>query len=266
MTKKDNGSVVHRTAEALRQLAYKCGDDGLLGSEDDLLEQLCVSRPTLRQAAALVAQEQLIYVRRGVRGGYFASVPESSAVTRMASIFLRSRGATMTELINAVGPVRVELARLATRNRDPEKQMELRKFLEHEQSLKPAEVDDYKAFLKAERHFGALISELGGSNVFSLFLNILYDLVAQVSHGVDVYANHADRIEQYQRQRNLMAAAILDGDEELAVLATQRCSSIVMDWMLQDLERHEQAFSLAENPPAGVELKAVGRRRSRISR
>ena len=247
----------------MRQLAIKRGNDGLLGSEDDLLEQLGVSRPTLRQAAALVAQEQLIYVRRGVRGGYFASVPESSAVTRMASIFLRSRGASMSELINAVGPIRVEIARLAAQNRDPKKQKDLREFLEHEQSRKPSEVDDYKTFLKAERHFGSLISALADNHAFALFLSILYDLVAQVSRDVDVYAHHQERIEQYQRQRNMMAAAILDGDEEMAVLATQRCSSIVMDWMLEDLKRHEQVVSLTANSRIGGRSRGAGGKKLR---
>ncbi len=237
---QDDVSAVQIAAEALRKLAIRVGDQGLLGSEEELLLHLGVSRPTFRQAAALVAHEQLIYVKRGPKGGYFASAPDSTAAARMASIYLRFRGANMVELIDAIAPIRVEIAQLATQNQDPEQQQPLREFLELEQNRAPNEVHDYITFLKSERHFGELIADLSGSNVFSLFLNILYDLVAQVARGVDVYAHHEERIEQYQQLRNKMAAAILEGDEELAVLMTKRCSAIVMDWMLEDLRQHER--------------------------
>jgi DNA-binding GntR family transcriptional regulator len=68
-------TTLRQTVEALREESLRCAESELIGSEDDLLASHNVSRPTLRQAAALVAREQLLQVRRGVGGGYIARRP-----------------------------------------------------------------------------------------------------------------------------------------------------------------------------------------------
>jgi DNA-binding GntR family transcriptional regulator len=124
---------------------------------------------------------------------------------------------------------------MATRNRDATARQALEDVLASERALAVEGATDYRAFLRAERAFGRVLGELSGNTVLELFLNIVYDLAARVSGEDDVYVNHPERIEQYRAHRNRMAAAILDGDEELAVLATRRCSAIVTDWMNEDL-------------------------------
>jgi DNA-binding FadR family transcriptional regulator len=109
-------SAVARAARKLRRLSIERGDGDFLGSEEDLLAILEVSRPTLRQASALVIQENLIKVRRGVGGGYFASAPDSLTVSRMASIYLQSRGSHLPDIHQALKPLRTEIAALAARN------------------------------------------------------------------------------------------------------------------------------------------------------
>src|SRR3546814_14470549 len=61
-------------------------DEWLLGSEDEVMRSLEVSRPTLRQALRLLEQEQLVSVRRGVGGGLFARRPTEEGVTHTASV------------------------------------------------------------------------------------------------------------------------------------------------------------------------------------
>jgi len=56
-------SAPHETATVLREeiLAYEGEEEEwLLGSEDEVLGQLGVSRPTLRQASRILEQEQLL--------------------------------------------------------------------------------------------------------------------------------------------------------------------------------------------------------------
>jgi len=50
-------SAAHRAAHALREDILAREDGELLGSEDELMERLGVSRPTLRQAARLLEHE-----------------------------------------------------------------------------------------------------------------------------------------------------------------------------------------------------------------
>jgi len=224
-------SAVHRSASQLRTMAMGQEEGTLLGSEEELMNQLGVSRPTLRQAAALVSQERLITIRRGVNGGYFTALPDSLTVARMAAIYLQSRHARLSEVISAVEPIRTELARLASRNNDPSAKAQLAAFLDQEQGMPQT---NYRSFLRAERAFGRALAAISGNRVLELFLGIVYDLTAFIGRDEDIYVNHPERIEAYRSHRNRMASAILEGDEELAVLATRRCSALVNEWISAD--------------------------------
>ena len=81
--------VVRKAVNQLRQECIQREPGTLLGQEEELLRRLGISRPTLRQAAALLGQEQLMNVRRGPGGGYFTTRPDISAVVHMAAIWLQ---------------------------------------------------------------------------------------------------------------------------------------------------------------------------------
>ena len=229
-----NPSAVQRAAGDLRAMALAREEGEHLGSEEELMTLLRISRPTLRQAAALVSQDQLIRIRRGVNGGYFATMPTSMSVARMAAIYLRSRDSDLRDIVRAISPIRTELARLAARNRDGEAVRMIEDFLEGERRLGDGEVD-YRAFLRAERAFGRVLGAASGNEVLSLFLAIVYDLSALIGPDEDVYIHRPERVESYRMLRNRMAQAILEGDEELAVIATRRCSAVVAEWMEEDV-------------------------------
>ena len=226
-------------------LARQDGD--LLSSEESLVTQLGVSRPTLRQAAALVAQERLIRIKRGVGGGYFAARPDSMTVARMAAIYLRSRNADLGAVSVAVDPIRTELARQASHSTDPDKRHRIEEFLEAERRIDERTLD-YRMFLRSERAFGRLLGEIGGNAVLALFLSIVYDLTALVGREQDVYVNRPERVLQYRLQRNRMAAAILENDEDMAVLATKRCTAIVAQWIQEDLATRRAAPAAESRP------------------
>jgi DNA-binding FadR family transcriptional regulator len=236
-------SAVRRVARALRDEVLKCEDGQLIGSEEDLVERYHVSRPTLRQAVALVAEEQLLTVKRGVGGGYFARRPDSRAVVHMTAIYLHSRAARVEEIIRALEPVRVELACLAVRNRDPKMLKLLREFLDREKELEKGELQ-YRTFLKGEREFGELLGVMGRNKVLALFLEILYDLAAQIDRADDLYVNRPARVAEYRSKRNRLAEAILEGDEEMAVFSAKRLAANATEWMMEDLKRAEAGQTL----------------------
>lgn len=238
-------SAFHRAAASLRDMCFSAKDGTFLGSEEDLVKKLGVSRPTLRQAAAMLSREQLMQTRRGVSGGYFVSLPRSSSVSRMAANYLRSRDAVLTDIVRAVEPIRTELARLASRKDDADRQ-KLRAFLDEELE---DESGDYRAFLKSERELGRTLGETADNELLSLFLAITYDLAA-LQQSEDVYLNRPERVEHYRKLRNQMVEAIIEGDEPMAVLLTRRCNDVVTDWINEDLEQ-----SLEANAKGGAKRK-----------
>ncbi len=227
-------SAVSQAADELRRLAMTAEDGDFLGSEEDMIDRLGVSRPTLRQASALVVQENLIMIRRGVGGGYFARMPNSMTVSRIAALYLQSRDAGVDEVIHAMKPIRIEIAVLATRNRDPDMLEELRAFLNSEEEYARSSDHSYRAFLRSEREFGKVLGRMSGNQVLTLFLNTLYDFTALLRREEDVLLNRPERVEAYRELRTRMARAILEGDEEIAIVATRRCSDMVSDWMHED--------------------------------
>jgi DNA-binding FadR family transcriptional regulator len=228
-------SAVASAAEKLRHLSMEKGDGEFIGSEEDLIAILEVSRPTLRQASALVLQENLISVKRGVGGGYFACVPNSMTVSRMAALYLQSRAIHLPDVHQALKPLRTEIAGLAARNVDEISRESLVKFVEAEENdLKSGVEATYRAFLASEREFGRIVGELSLNDILNLFLNVIYDLAPFTRRDEDVWVNRPERVDAYRRQRMQLAKAILEGDEEIAKVASGRCSQLILGWMQAD--------------------------------
>jgi DNA-binding FadR family transcriptional regulator len=230
-------SAVREAADALRRDAIDRADGELLGAEEELIRRYGVSRPTLRQAAALVAQENLLRVKRGVGGGYFASRPDSRAVAHMAAVYLRTRQTQVSDVIRAVEPIRIELAKLAAAGDNAAAREELRQFLAHEREV-PNEQLRYRDFLRSEREFGRILGEMSGNKVISLFLQILYDFSGMLGRNEDIYINRPHRVGEYREKRNRLAEALIEGDVELSVVAAKRCAMNAADWLLEDFGIH----------------------------
>jgi len=257
-------SAVRAAADALRRDAIDREDGELLGAEEDLIRRYGVSRPTLRQAAALVAQENLLRVKRGVGGGYFVSRPDSRAVAHMAAVFLRTRHTRVSEVIGALAPVRIEVAKLAAAGEDAAAREEMRQFLAKERGSADDQIR-YRDFLRSERDFGRILGEMGGNKVISLFLDILYDFSGMLGRGEDIYVNRPDRVNEYRDKRNRLAEAVIEGDVELAIVAARRCAMVAQEWILKDLGRQSASSAFlylaseasVEEPPRPAKPRKV---------
>jgi len=80
MTDRPGLTVLDKGVAQLREIAIASPAGDFIGSEDDLLKTLGLSRSTLRQAARLLEREGLVRVRRGIRGGYFSARPDALTV------------------------------------------------------------------------------------------------------------------------------------------------------------------------------------------
>jgi DNA-binding FadR family transcriptional regulator len=222
-------ATLRQIVEALRVESLRCAEGELIGSEDELVARHRVSRPTLRHAAGLVAQEQLLQIRRGAKGGYIARRPTSRATAHMAAIFLRSREARLDELTWSTGPIWVGLARLAAANLDEASRQAFQNFLQREAK---ANVDGagFRAFTKSEREFGQLLGAASHNLLLALFLDIIYDLAANTPPENDIFLRRPERVRVYRQQRTRLIEAILDGDPNVAEFLANRMHELTRLW------------------------------------
>jgi DNA-binding FadR family transcriptional regulator len=228
---KLSGSIVTRISATLRDVVLKSKDGAFLGSESDLLARLSVSRPTFRQAAKLVEQEQLLVIKRGVGGGFFARKPTSQGVAHVAAVYLHTHRATIENAIRAARPLFAEIARLAARCENPARSERLIAFLAS-QDQNPS--DDDRVFLRSEREFLDIFGSLSGNPVLQLYANVLVDF-AGTFVASSVYAHRPDRVAQYRGLRRNLIQAIISGDAELAGLLSLRRSDAIVHWMESDM-------------------------------
>lgn len=230
-------SAVDVAAQELRELALAKFDGEFLGSEDELVARLKVSKPTLRQASARVAQEHLIRVRRGVGGGYFARRPGSMSVSRMAEVYLRSRNARYDELTALTPMFYAQLAKLASANRDPHLIAQLLEMAERDETF----VDEktaagYQYFLTSERDFIAFLAGMAGNHVLELMVAITSDFSAHAQRNDEAMLRHLDNMATYRKLRARFARAIANGDGDIAELLGRRCTDLMCEWMRKEFK------------------------------
>ncbi len=235
-------SAVDVAAQALREIALQKNDGDFLGSEDDLVARLKVSKPTLRQASARVAQEHLIKVRRGVGGGYFARKPGSLSVSRIAAVYLRSRNANYCELTFITPMFYAELAKLAAANPNLHYVGRLREFAERDEAtVDPHDMNGYRDFMRSEREFISFLAEMAGNNVLQLMIEITADFSANAPRNDEEMLRHMD-MQAYRRLRARLARAIANGDGDIAELLSRRCTDRMCEWMRAGLK--DQSFEV----------------------
>jgi DNA-binding FadR family transcriptional regulator len=212
-------ATLRQTVEALRAESLRCAEGERIGLEGELRTRYQVGRPTLRHAAALVEQEQLLQVRRGVQGGYIARRPTGRAVAHMAAIFLRAREASLDEIGQSIAPIRAELARLAAANLDDASRQAFRDFLRRE--AEAIENGGFRAFASSEREFGQVLGAASRNNVLSLFFDILLDLATKIPPEHDIFLGRPEWVKAYRQRRTRLIEAILDGDRTLFMRADE---------------------------------------------
>jgi GntR family transcriptional repressor for pyruvate dehydrogenase complex len=234
-------SAVDLAARELSEIALASEEGEFLGSEDDLVIRLGVSKPTLRQATARIAQEHLVTVRRGVGGGYFARRPSSLTVSRMAAVYLRTRNATYVELTETTPMFYAELARLAARNRDPQAIATLREFAERDDTtVDEKNIQGYAAFMRSEREFVNFLAKMAGNSVLELMVAITSDFSANAPRNDERMVLRLGNMATYRALRARLARAIANGDGDIAELLSRRCTDLMCEWMREGFE--DRAF------------------------
>ncbi len=143
--------------------SYSSESDRYLGSEDDLLARFGISRPTLRQAARMVANDRLIAVRRGSGGGFYATRPDAADSVRALARYLRLRGASLSDILVVTRSVSEQAAVLAAACKDAELRGELLSF-----AARIDGNDSPAAIVRAETYLARILAAMmtNGVDVF----------------------------------------------------------------------------------------------------
>jgi len=217
---------VQKTARELAELSLAGEPGRYLGNEDELLARFSVSRPTLRQAAKMVANDRLIDVRRGSGGGFYASRPDAADAVRTLARYLRLKGAGLIDIMVVAGPIGEEAAARAALSTDAALRSHLAGF-----SRRIDENDTPSALVKAEADLARTLAAMSGNAAIELVMAIGYSFGID-EKGVAFYASAQDRAQARELQHALVDA-VLAGDSDVARLMMRRRSAMINGWLTQ---------------------------------
>lgn len=176
---------------------------GSLPPEMQLVEELGLSRPTLRAALRILENEQLITVRRGPRGGASINAPTADVLARRAAALLQFEGATLAEVHEARAAVEPLVAKMVAQRVTPE----IVTRLEEAAALEQQAMGDRPSFRTAAIDFHRVLVEVSGNKTLAVFgavINGIIDAQTRRYHSVtssrsrgntEAHADHLQLIE-----------------------------------------------------------------------
>ena len=149
-----------------------------LPPETELLQQLGVSRPTLREALRVLESETLIQLGRGARSGAIVLQPAIETLAQYGSLFLATHGTTLGEIHEVRMVLEPPLAAiLATTQREDA----LRFLRQSVKSQRRAlEAGDYAAAAAEVNEFHGRLIRSSHNSAFDLLAGMLHDISIKV--------------------------------------------------------------------------------------
>jgi len=171
-----------------------------LPSEQQLMGQFGVSRPTLREAFRILEAEDLISVKRGSRGGARVTQPSLSVAARYVGLLLQVQGTTIADVYEARMVLEPACARLLARRRTKQDLADLTSCIE-ELAPEPA------LWSSRAARFHELIMQRSGSKTLAVQGGVLQDIVAthlamalsRDRAGDDELANFRRNVRSYEK-------------------------------------------------------------------
>jgi DNA-binding FadR family transcriptional regulator len=220
---------LHSLVGRIREELLVAPPETLLGSEAQLLARFGVSRSSLRQAARLLETEQLLLVRRGIRGGYYVRRPDISAVAQAASTYLRVRKARWDDLMSVGRLLAGETCRRAANNPDPLQRerlcLALRSFAGDE-NIPP------RAFLRADIAVQRELMALADNSILELFQSITWSF--GLGQKQIRFWNDPARRARWRPERLAVCEAVLQSDPELAAAFANRAYNLISGWIEEE--------------------------------
>lgn len=223
-------TLVERTAKELTELSLAAQPGDYIGSEADLLDRFKVSRPTLRQAAKMVANDRLISVRRGTHGGFYSDRPDARDSVRAVARYLRLNGGRLEHVVAVTGAISEQIGDGAARCTDEGLRAELADFASRiDEAELPGDL------VRSENELVSLLARMTGNPAMELVLAIGFSF-GMDEEQVRFFRQPEDRRKMRELQHAL-CRAVLAGDREIARLLMKRRSQVFHEWMSEFADR-----------------------------
>ena len=186
-----------------------------LPTEDELLRQFGVSRPTLREALRVLESENLIVVRRGAKGGPRVLIPDTETAARYAGLVLQHRGALISDIYDAQAALEPPVVgQLAATHRASHVKI-LQQIVNDETNAK-----DPASLLVIQHRFHDTLIELAGNETMRLIAKMLSHILNAAINQRHQRDEHLSRVDSAQgaghRCHSRIVELIAAGEAELA--------------------------------------------------
>jgi DNA-binding FadR family transcriptional regulator len=222
-------TMVEAVAKALAAELAPLADGSFLGSEDQLSRRFGLSKPTLRQAARLLEHRELLVVKRGVNGGYYARRPSVNAVAASAAAYLSARGTTHTQLIQFNKMFNAEAAKLAAAGRDPALRRVLADVIDRVEQT-DASTLPVLDFLSDDDALARAMTSLAENPVLDLLHRIIFDFGSLET--LNRFMDMPERRVEWRAARLNVARAVLEGDAPAAEAAVLSANELLDGWLI----------------------------------
>src|SRR4051812_38291744 len=222
--------VADFAADAFRQriLEERLRPGERLGSQDEVIHEMGLSRASAREALLLLQYQGLVDTRPGPAGGGYVAEPRLEPVVEASVHYQQFHGVDGDAVRAARAVIEPPLAAAAATLSDRGTAAVFREHLAREAALLPDSLVSADAYLDQAQDFHALIAEIATPSPFSLFAAVLFQLSRPHRAGLifepsSLVANH--------RSHEKIAEAIVDGNTDLAVTRMRRHMRAVLSWV-----------------------------------
>jgi DNA-binding FadR family transcriptional regulator len=219
---------IDMTAAKLREIALATPEGELIGSEDSVLEQIGVSRVTVRQAARLLEREGVLRVRRGINGGYFSSRPSAELVEQIVCTYLETLGLDTRHVGAVANALWIEVMREAASTKDRAAARELADKLTAEIQMlgDDATSEDVSRIEQASK--AAVFQLIEGQYVELIFrINLAFARQQVIAKGAAPDPDaHREFVSRWKKAKILELEAIADGDPSMAMTAARHSRNL----------------------------------------
>lgn len=222
--------------DALRERILSSPQGAFLGSEAILLAEYEISRPTFRQVARVLEQEELLVVRRGVGGGYYARHPSLELVGTASRNYLRSHHVTIADVFEVLGPLSELMYRKAANSCDEAGNRMIQEIKRRFIDLLDG-VIDVSAYPVLVEENSLALGDLVKNPLIGMQMSVLYQLsLSKLLR--DGKIPSLESIERSIRLRIRLLDSIMANEEEVAVAVGRLLISSVHDsTSQQDVEK-----------------------------